>query len=95
LGGHRIDEVFWAWEPNRRIAFSIAAVSVGWLSGFTEVYDVTPLSSERCKLRWTLAASFSGRLAMIEPGYARTLPMSQKRLLRKLERATRELATSV
>ncbi|OBJ57679.1 SRPBCC family protein [Mycobacterium asiaticum] len=89
LGGHRIDEVFWAWEPNRRIAFSVAAVSIGWLSGLTEVYDVTPLSSGRCKLRWTLALSFSGRLAMIEPVYARTLPMTQKRLLRKLERATR------
>ena len=93
VGGHRIDEVFWAWEPNHRIAFSIAAVSVGWLSGFTEVYEVTPLSSGRCKLRWTLAVSFSGRLAMIEPGYARTLPMSQKRLLGKLERVTRELPT--
>jgi ribosome-associated toxin RatA of RatAB toxin-antitoxin module len=95
VGGHRIDEVFWAWEPNRRMAFSVAAVSVGWLSGFTEVYDVTPLSSGRCRLRWTLAVRFAGRLAVIEPAYARTLPMSQKRLLRKLERVTRELATSV
>lgn len=93
VGGHRIDEVFWAWEPNRRMAFSIAAVSIGWLSGLTEVYEVTPLSSGRCKLRWTLAVSFAGRLAMIEPVYARTLPMSQKRLLWKAERATQELPT--
>jgi hypothetical protein len=67
----------------------------GWLSGFTEVYDVTHLSSGRCRLRWTLAVRFAGTLAVIEPAYARTLPMSQKRLLRKLERVTRELATSV
>ena len=93
VGGHRIDEVFWAWEPNRRIAFSIAAASIGWVRGFTEVYEVTPLSTGRCKLRWTLAMSFRGRLAMVEPAYARSLPMSQKRLLRKLEQATRELAT--
>jgi uncharacterized protein YndB with AHSA1/START domain len=93
VGGHRIDEVFWAWEPNRRIAFSIAAASIGWLNGFTEIYEVTPLSSGRCRLRWTLAVSFSARLAVIEPGYARTLPMSQKRLLGKAERATRERAT--
>jgi ribosome-associated toxin RatA of RatAB toxin-antitoxin module len=95
VGGHRIDEVFWAWEPNRRMAFSVSAVSIGWLSGFTEVYEVTPLSPGRCKLRWTLAMSFSGRLASIEPVLGRLSPLNQKRLLRKLERATRELQTPV
>jgi hypothetical protein len=95
VGGHRIDEVFWAWEPDRRMAFSVAAVSVGWLRGCTEVYDVMPLSPGRCRLRWTLAVRFVGMRAMIEPAYARTLPMSQKPLLRKLERVTRELAASV
>jgi hypothetical protein len=94
VGGHRIDEVFWAWEPSRRIAFSVSAVSIGWISGFTEVYEVTPLSPGRCKLRWTLAMSFPGKLAMIEPALVRLTPFNQKRLLRKLERVTREVQTS-
>lgn len=88
--GTRLDEVFSAWEPNRRIAFSVVAVNRSWLSGFTEVYEVTPLSAGRCKLRWTLAMSFSGRLAVIEPIVGRLTPLNQTRLLRKLERATLE-----
>jgi uncharacterized protein YndB with AHSA1/START domain len=38
--GTRLDEVFSAWEPNRRIAFSVVAANIGWLSGFTEVYEI-------------------------------------------------------
>jgi ribosome-associated toxin RatA of RatAB toxin-antitoxin module len=91
VGGARIDEVFWAWEPNRRIAFSVAAASIGWVSGLTEVYELTSLSPGRCKLRWTLAMCFPGRLATIEPVLGRLSPMNQKRLLRKFERATRDL----
>jgi hypothetical protein len=29
MGGIRVDEVFWAWEPNRCIGFSITAMSKG------------------------------------------------------------------
>ena len=66
-GGIRIDEVFWAWEPNRRIGFCFAAASIGWLNALAEVYEIAPLSRERCKLRWTLAVSLPGLLSNIEP----------------------------
>ena len=66
-GGIRIDEVFWAWEPNRRIGFCFAAASIGWLNALAEVYEIAPLSRERCKLRWTLAVSLPGSLSNIEP----------------------------
>ena len=92
-GGINLDEVFWAWEPNRRMGFSVTAASIGWLNAFTEVYEIAPLSSERCKLRWVVAASFPGRLGKIEPGIARIFQIIQRRLLKKLERAAREYPT--
>lgn len=92
-GGIRLDEVFWAWEPNRRMGFSVTAASIGWLSGLSEVYEIAPLSSERCKLRWVVAASFPGALGKIEPGIGRLFQLNQGRLLKKLERAAREYTT--
>ena len=51
VGGARVDEVFWAWEPGRRIGFSISASSTRWLSALTELYEITAISSDRCQLR--------------------------------------------
>jgi hypothetical protein len=42
-GGITFDEVFWAWEPNRRMGFSVTAARIGGLSGLSEVYEITPL----------------------------------------------------
>ena len=89
-GGIRIDELFWAWEPNRRIGFCFAAASIGWLNALAEVYEIAPLSRERCKLRWTLAVSLPGLLSKIEPRIGRGMQALQKRLLRTLERVARE-----
>jgi Polyketide cyclase / dehydrase and lipid transport len=93
-GGITLDEVFWAWEPNRRMGFSVTAASIGWLSGLSEVYEIAPLSSERCKLRWVVAASFPGVLGKIEPGIGRAFRINQRRLLKKLERVARERPAS-
>lgn len=93
VGGINLDEVFWAWEPNRRMGFSVTAASIGWVSALFEVYEITPLSSERCKLRWVVAASFPGMLGKIEPGIGRIFQIYQRQLLRKLERVARELST--
>ena len=89
VGGIRVDEVFWAWEPNRRMGFSITAMSKGWVSALAELYEITPVSSERCTVRWTLAPSYAGLLRRIEPVLKRSLPMAQKHMLRTLERVAR------
>lgn len=85
MGGITFDEVFWGWEPDRRMAFSVTATNIGWVSAVTEIYEITPLSSERCKRRWALAFSFPGWLGKIEPGIGRVLLIIQKRLLKTLE----------
>jgi hypothetical protein len=92
-GGIKFDEVFWAWEPNRRMGFSVTAASIAWLSALTEVYEIVPLSPERCKLRWVVAVSFPGWLGKLEPGIARVFQLIQRRLLKKLERVAREPLT--
>jgi hypothetical protein len=89
-GGGRVDEVFWAWEPNRRIGFSISASSMRWLSALTERYEITAVSSDRCKLRWTLAVCLTGVLGKGEPYIGRLLPCAQNRMLKALERVARE-----
>ena len=83
-GGITFDEVFWAWEPSRRIGFSVTAASIGWLKGLSEVYEITPLSSERCKLRWVVAASFPEWLGRLEPGIGRVFQIIQRRHSRSL-----------
>jgi uncharacterized protein YndB with AHSA1/START domain len=93
VGGARVDEVFWAWEPNHRIGFSISASSMRWLSALTELYEITAVSSDRCKLRWTLAVCLSGALGRVEPYIDRCLPSAQNRMLRALERAARDRPT--
>lgn len=88
-GGIRLNEVFWAWEPNRRMGFSVTAASTGWLRGLSEVYEIASLAPERCKLRWVVAVSFPGALGKIEPGIGRIFQLNQRRLLEKLERVAR------
>jgi hypothetical protein len=90
VGGNRFDEVFWAWEPNRRMGFSVAASSVGWLRAITDLYEITPLSLEHCALRWTFAVSLRGALGKSEPYLGRILPIVQKHVLKSLERVARE-----
>jgi len=90
VGGATVDEVFWAWEPNRRIGFSISASSFRGLSALAELYEITALSSDRCKLRWTLAVCLSGALGRVEPVIGRSLPIAQNHMLKSLERVARQ-----
>jgi hypothetical protein len=92
-GGIRIDELFWAWEPSR-VGFSVAATSMGWVNGFAELYEITPLSPERCELRWTVAVSLPRISSKIEPLLGHLMTILQNHLLKALERVAREHPTS-
>jgi ribosome-associated toxin RatA of RatAB toxin-antitoxin module len=89
-GGARVDEVFWAWETNRRIGFSITASSMRWLTALTELYEITAVSSDRCTVRWALAVRLSGVYGRVEPHIGRLMPSAQNRMLKALERVARE-----
>jgi hypothetical protein len=90
LGGMSVDELYWAWEPNRRMGFSVAATNIGWIDALAEDYHVIPMSAERCTLRWTFAVSFRGPSSKAEPLLTRVLLAVQRRLLKKLERVAVE-----
>jgi hypothetical protein len=90
LGGIKLEEVFWAWEPNRRMGFSVTASTNPMLSALAELYEITPLGVDRCSLRWTLAMSLRGMLGKIEPYMKPSLPRAQERLLKTLERVARK-----
>jgi uncharacterized protein YndB with AHSA1/START domain len=89
VGGARVDEVFWAWETNRRIGFSISASSMRWLTALAELYEITAVSPDRCKLRWTLAVRLSGVLGRVEPYIGRHMASAQNRMLKGLEHVAR------
>ena len=93
VGGARVDEVFWAWETNHRMGFSISATSVRWLTALAELYEITPVSTDRCKLRWTFAVRLSGPLRKIEPHIGGFMARAQNRMLKALERVAREHST--
>jgi hypothetical protein len=90
LGGISVDELYWAWEPNRRMGFSIAATNIGWIDALAEDYHVIPMSAERCNVRWTFAVSFRGPSSKAELLVTRVLPAVQRQLLKRLERVAGE-----
>ncbi len=86
IGGIKLDEVFWAWEPERRMGFRITATSNPALVALLESYDVTPLGEHRCRLHWRMGMELKGPLKLIEPYMGRSLPGAMQKLMQKLER---------
>ncbi len=86
VGGVKLDEVFWTWEPGRRMGFAITASSTRALKGLVETYDITPLADQRCVLRWQMAMELNGPLRFIERYMGASLLRTQTRLLKRCER---------
>ncbi len=86
VGGISLDEVFWAWQPERRIGFRITAASTRLIAALLECYDVTPLGKRRCMLRWRMAVELRGPAGLIEPGIRPALAPSMHRMMARLER---------
>lgn len=92
IGGVQLDEVFWAWQPERRIGFRVTASSTRMIAALLECFDVTPLGGQRCKLRWRMAVEFRGPIRLIAPAMRRTLASSMQRMLAELERVAARYA---
>ena len=50
------------------------------------MYEIEPLSAQRCRLRWTFAVSLTGVLGKMRPVVEWVLSTVQPHLLKKLER---------
>jgi hypothetical protein len=94
VGGVRLEEVFWTWEPGRSMGFAITAASNRSLKGLVETYEITPLGDQRCKLRWRMGIELNGPMRFIEPYMAASLGRTQTRLMERLERVVQQRSTS-
>ena len=86
IGGVRLDEVFWAWQPEQRIGFRVTASSTRMIAALLECFDVTPLGKQRCKLRWRMAAELRGPVGLIQAVIQPALAPSMQRMMAQLER---------
>jgi ribosome-associated toxin RatA of RatAB toxin-antitoxin module len=89
VGGMKLEEVFWTWEPGRRMGFAITASTTRALKGLVETYDITPVAEHRCKLRWQMAMELNPPLRFIERYMGASLLRTQMRLLKRCERVAR------
>jgi len=90
VGGVKLEEVFWTWEPGRNMGFAITAASNRSLKGLVETYDITPIDDQRCKLRWRMGIELNGPMAFIESRMAGTLGRTQTKLMERLERVVQQ-----
>lgn len=56
-GNQVVDEYFFRWEDNRRMAFYFVRASFGALTQFAEDYHLEELPGGRTRLTWTFAAN--------------------------------------
>ena len=90
VGGVHLDEVFWTWKPGSRMGFAITAASNRALKGLVELYDVTPLEDQRCKLRWEMGMELNGRMSVAERSMPSSLHRTQTWCMKRLERVALE-----
>jgi ribosome-associated toxin RatA of RatAB toxin-antitoxin module len=94
VGGVKLEEVFWTWEPGRRMGFAITASSNRMLKGLVETYDITPIGDRRCRLRWRMAMELNGPARFMEPHMGPLLLRTQTRLMKRLERVAQQFSPS-
>jgi ribosome-associated toxin RatA of RatAB toxin-antitoxin module len=86
VGGVRLEEVFWTWKPGSRMGFAISAASNRALKGLVELYEVSPLDDQRCKLRWEMGMELNGRMSVAERSMPSSLYKTQTWCMKRLER---------
>jgi hypothetical protein len=94
VGGVRLEEVFWTWEPGRNMGFAITAASNRSLKGLVETYDITPIDDQRCKLRWRMGIELNGPMRFIESYMAASLGKTQAKLMERLEGVVQQRSSS-
>jgi hypothetical protein len=93
-GGVQVDETFFAWEPDRRIAFAVTAASTRLLAALAEDYEITPLEGGRCRLRWRMGIALRGWARVLHPLVAPSLGRSLSTLLARMERVLATTGTA-
>jgi Polyketide cyclase / dehydrase and lipid transport len=90
LGGISVDELYWAWEPNRRMGFSVAATNIGWIDALAEDSTSYPCPPNAATCAGHSRCRSGARRATPRLLVTRVLPAVQRQLLKKLERVAGE-----
>lgn len=90
VGGVRLDEVFWAWKQDSRMGFAITAASNRALKGLVELYDIIPIDSRICKLRWEMGIELNGPMSVAERSMPSSLHRTQTWCMKRLARVALE-----
>ena len=85
IRGIKVDEVFTAWEPERRFAFAVVATSLRLVSSMAESVELEPDGAAACTVVYRQGLAPVGLI-----GWTMTHPRG--RLQRSLERAVGRLA---
>lgn len=84
--GIKLEEVFWAWEPERHVAFCITRASNGMLRALAESYQITPIDEHTCSLHWRMAMQLNGMASVAEKYMSPSLEPAMQKLMATLER---------
>lgn len=90
IGDQRVEEIFFAWEEGRRMAFRFERSTLP-VSAAVEDYRVVPTEGGQCELRWSGKASaplFLGSLvtAQLTKGLKEGLPLLESLIASEPER---------
>jgi len=84
-GGIKLEEVFWAWEHERHMAFCVTASSNGVMRALAESYRITPIDERSCTMHWRMAAQFNGILSAAEKYMSRHFEPFMQKLMSALD----------
>lgn len=80
------DERYIAWEPGRRLAYSLEATNVPGIAALAEEYRIDPCVEGGCELQWTLAIEVRGRLEILSKATRPFVRAALRRMSRDLVR---------
>lgn len=84
-GGRVADEVFFAWERGKHMAFYFERGNMP-LEAFAENYDVTDLGDGRCKLRWAVALIPTGAGKVLLPIFRPVMQWQLNAMMKSLQK---------
>ncbi len=84
-GGRVADEVFFAWERGKHMAFYFERGNMP-LEAFAENYDVTDLGDGRCKVQWTVALIPTGAGKVLLPIFRPVMQWQLNAMMKSLQK---------
>lgn len=93
IGGLKVHERFFIWEPNRRMAFYLEGTNKPAVAALGEYYELQPLGEGRTRFVWRIAYEPKSMMRFLSPVLRPLVRLMCGRIVSGLERYVRELPT--